>query len=54
MGAWFRRVHPRRWANLLARRKLDDEAELVAYIRNLLAEGLSPHEAYEAVVRLSN
>lgn len=53
MGAWFRRVHPRRWANLLARRKLDDEAELVAYIRNLLAEGLSPHEAYEAVVRLS-
>lgn len=54
MGAWFRRVHARRWANLLARRKLDDEAELVAYIRNLLAEGLSPHEAYEAVVRLSN
>ncbi len=54
MGAWFRRVHPRRWANLLARRKLDDEAELVAYIRNLLTEGLSPHEAYEAVVRLSN
>lgn len=54
MGAWFRRVHARRWANLLARRKLDDEAELVAYIRNLLAEGLSPREAYEAVVRLSS
>jgi transcriptional regulator with XRE-family HTH domain len=54
MGAWFRRVHPRRWANLLARRKLDDEAELVALIRNLLTEGLSPHEAYEAIVRLSN
>lgn len=54
MGAWFRRVHPRRWANLLARRKLDDEAELVTYLRNLLTEGLSPHEAYEAVVRLSD
>lgn len=54
MGAWFRRVHPRRWANLLARRKLDDETELVALIRNLLTEGLSPHEAYEAIVRLSN
>jgi transcriptional regulator with XRE-family HTH domain len=54
MGEWFRRVHPRRWANLLARRKLDDEAELVALIRNLLTEGLSPHEAYEAIVRLSN
>lgn len=53
MGDWFRRVHPRRWANLLARRKLDDEAELVALIRNLLSEGLSPHEAYEAIVRLS-
>jgi transcriptional regulator with XRE-family HTH domain len=54
MGDWFRRVHPRRWANLLARRKLDDEAELVALIRNLLTEGLSPHETYEAIVRLSN
>lgn len=53
LGDWFRRVHPRRWANLLARRKLDDEAELVALIRNLLGEGLSPHEAYEAIVRLS-
>lgn len=54
MGAWFRRVHPRHWANLLARRRLDDEAELVALIRNLITEGLSPHEAYEAIVRLSN
>ncbi len=54
MGSWFRRFHPRRWANLLARRKLDDEAELAALIRNLMAEGLSLHEAYEALVRLSD
>jgi len=54
LGAWFKQVHPRRWAKLLARRKLDNEGELVAFLRHMMEEGLSPHEAYEGLIRLSN
>ncbi len=54
LGAWFKQVHPKRWAKLLSRRKLDNEGELVAFIRHMLEEGLSPHEAYEGLIRLSN
>jgi transcriptional regulator with XRE-family HTH domain len=54
LGAWFKQVHPKRWAKLLARRKLDNEGELVAFVRHMMEEGLSAHEAYEGLIRLSN
>jgi tape measure domain-containing protein len=54
LGGWFKQAHPRRWAKLLARRKLDNEGELIAFIRHMMVEGLSPHEAYEGLIRLSN
>jgi transcriptional regulator with XRE-family HTH domain len=54
LGAWFKQVHPRRWAKMLARRKLDNEGELVAFLRHMMEEGLSAHEAYEGLIRLSN
>jgi transcriptional regulator with XRE-family HTH domain len=54
LGLWFKKVHPKRWATLLSRRKLDDEGELVAFVRHMMQEGLSPHEAYEGLIRLSN
>lgn len=53
LGAWFKQVHPKRWAKLLARRKLDNEGELVAFLRHMMEEGLSAHEAYEGLIRLS-
>jgi transcriptional regulator with XRE-family HTH domain len=54
LGAWFKQVHPKRWATLLARRKLDNEGELIAFLRHMMEEGLSAHEAYEGLIRLSN
>jgi transcriptional regulator with XRE-family HTH domain len=54
LGAWFKQVHPKRWAKLLSRRKLDNEGELVAFLRHMMHEGLSAHEAYEGLIRLSN
>ena len=54
LGAWFKQVHAKRWAKLLARRKLDNEGELVAFLRHMMEEGLSAHEAYEGLIRLSN
>jgi hypothetical protein len=54
LGAWFKQVHPKRWAKLLSRRKLDNEGELIAFVRHMMEEGLSAHEAYEGLIRLSN
>jgi transcriptional regulator with XRE-family HTH domain len=54
LGQWFIEVHPRRWADLVARRKLDHQAELFAYVRHLFAERFSPLEAYESLIRLSD
>jgi transcriptional regulator with XRE-family HTH domain len=54
LGRWFREVHPQRWAGLLKTGKLDNEGELVAFVRHMMAEGLSPLEAYEGLLRLSN
>ena len=53
LGGWFKQVHPKRWAKLLARRKLDNEGELIAFLRHMMEEGLSAHEAYEGLIRLS-
>ena len=53
LGLWFKQVHPKRWAKLLSRRKLDNEGELVAFVRHMMEEGLSSHEAYEGLIRLS-
>lgn len=54
LSRWFRKTHPDRWSKLLRSHKLDNEGELAAFVRHMMAEGLSPHEAYEALIRLSN
>ena len=54
LGRWFRRTHPERWTRLLRSQKLDNEGELLAFVRHMMAEGLSPHEAYEGLLRLSS
>jgi len=53
LSRWFRRTHPERWNRLLRSHKLDNEGELAAFVRHMMAEGLSPHEAYEGLIRLS-
>ena len=54
LSRWFRTTHPDRWARLLRSQKLDNEGELAAFVRHMMAEGLSPHEAYEGLIRLSS
>jgi len=54
LGLWFKEVHARRWARLLSSKKLDNEGELIAFVRHMMAEGLSAYEAYEGLIRLSN
>ena len=54
LGLWFKEVHSRRWTRLLDTGKLDNEGELIAFVRHMMAEGLSAHEAYEGLIRLSN
>jgi hypothetical protein len=54
LGLWFIDVHPQRWKRLLKVAKLDNEGELFAFARHMMAEGLSSLEAYEAILRLSN
>jgi transcriptional regulator with XRE-family HTH domain len=54
LGQWFVQAHPRRWAWLIESRRLDHEGELFAFLRHIMAEGLSKHEAYESLLRLSN
>lgn len=53
LGQWFIEAHPCRWTWLIESERLDHEAELVAYLRHVMAEGLSKHEAYESLLRLS-
>lgn len=54
LGRWFKQVHPQRWLGLLKSGKLDNEGELFAFARHMMAEGLSPMETYEGLLRLSN
>ncbi len=54
LGLWFIGVHPRRWKRILETGRLDNEGELFAFVRHMMAEGLSKHEAYEGLLRLSN
>ncbi len=54
LGRWFKDAHPARWRRLLARKRIDNDGELFAYVRHMMAEGLSSHEAYEGLIRLSN
>jgi transcriptional regulator with XRE-family HTH domain len=54
LSRWFVRTHSDRWARVLRSHKLDNEGELAAFVRHMMAEGLSPHEAYEGLIRLSN
>jgi transcriptional regulator with XRE-family HTH domain len=54
LGQWFLDTHPRRWAWLIESERLDHEGELFAYVRHIMAEGLSKHEAYESLLRLSH
>jgi transcriptional regulator with XRE-family HTH domain len=54
LGQWFIEAHPRRWDWLVESGRLDHEGELFAFIRHVMAEGLSKHEAYESLLRLSN
>ena len=54
LAAWFRETHPARWQNLLRLQRIDSADELSAYVRHMLAEGLSRPEIYEALIRLSN
>lgn len=54
LGRWFMEVHVRRWDRLLDSGKLDNEGELIAFVRHMMAEGLSVLEAYEGLIRLSN
>ncbi len=54
LSRWFRKTHPDRWARVLRTNKLDNEGELTAFVRHMMGEGLSPHEAYEGLIRLSN
>jgi hypothetical protein len=42
-----------RWAWLIESGRLDHEGELFAFVRHIMAEGLSKHEAYESLLRLS-
>jgi transcriptional regulator with XRE-family HTH domain len=53
LGQWFIEAHPQRWAWLIESGRLDHEGELFAYVRHIMAEGLSKHEAYESLLRLS-
>ena len=53
LGQWFIQTHPCRWTCLIEGHRLDHEAELFAYLRHVMAEGLSKHEAYESLLRLS-
>ncbi len=53
LGQWFIETHPCRWTWLIESHRLDHEAEMSAYIRHIMAEGLSKHEAYESLLRLS-
>ncbi len=54
LGRWFMDVHFRRWDRMLSSGKLDNEGELIAFVRHMMAEGLSAYEAYEGLIRLSS
>jgi hypothetical protein len=53
LGGWFVELHPRRWKSLIKTHKLDNKAELIAYLRHIMDEGLSALEAYESILRMS-